>query len=83
MQIRRGEIVVLVGPSSGGKTTTMKMINRLIEPSSGQILLDGSDVTTLDANDLRRHIGYVMQQVGLFPHMNVATNVGLVPKMLG
>jgi osmoprotectant transport system ATP-binding protein len=83
MTIRRGEIVVLVGPSGCGKTTTMKMINRLIEPTSGQILLDGSDVTALNPTELRRKIGYVIQQVGLFPHMSVATNVGLVPKMLG
>jgi osmoprotectant transport system ATP-binding protein len=83
MTIHRGEIVVLVGPSGCGKTTTMKMINRLIEPSSGRILVDGSDVTSLDATELRRRIGYVIQQVGLFPHMSVATNVGLVPKMLG
>ncbi|MGC1213782.1 MAG: ABC transporter ATP-binding protein [Micromonospora sp.] len=83
MKIRRGEIVVLVGPSGCGKTTTMKMINRLIEPSNGRIMLDGSDVTSLDGNELRRHIGYVIQQVGLFPHMSVATNVGLVPRMLG
>ncbi|MCN0154031.1 ABC transporter ATP-binding protein [Salinispora arenicola] len=83
MTIHRGEIVVLVGPSGCGKTTTMKMINRLIEPSSGRILIDGTDVTALDGNDLRRQIGYVIQQVGLFPHMSVATNVGLVPKMLG
>ncbi len=83
MKIYRGEIVVLVGPSGCGKTTTMKMINRLIEPSRGRIMLDGADVTSLDPNELRRHIGYVIQQVGLFPHMSVATNVGLVPKMLG
>ncbi|MBM0239229.1 betaine/proline/choline family ABC transporter ATP-binding protein [Micromonospora sp. ATA32] len=83
MTIRRGEIVVLVGPSGCGKTTTMKMINRLIEPSSGLIRLDGSDVTSLDGNELRRRVGYVIQQVGLFPHMTVATNVGLVPRMLG
>ncbi|HEV7897300.1 MAG TPA: ATP-binding cassette domain-containing protein, partial [Planosporangium sp.] len=83
MTIRRGEIVVLVGPSGCGKTTTMKMINRLIEPSSGRILVDGSDVTSLDGTELRRRIGYVIQQGGLFPHMSVATNVGLVPKMLG
>ncbi|MEQ4302452.1 betaine/proline/choline family ABC transporter ATP-binding protein [Plantactinospora sp. B6F1] len=83
MTIRRGEIVVLVGPSGCGKTTTMKMINRLIEPTSGQILLDGADVTALNPTELRRQIGYVIQQVGLFPHMSVATNVGLVPKMLG
>ncbi|MFC0506395.1 betaine/proline/choline family ABC transporter ATP-binding protein [Micromonospora costi] len=83
MTIRRGEIIVLVGPSGCGKTTTMKMINRLIEPTSGRILVDGSDVTSLDPTDLRRRIGYVIQQVGLFPHMTVATNIGLVPKMLG
>ncbi|MEV1288795.1 ATP-binding cassette domain-containing protein [Micromonospora sp. NPDC049679] len=83
MTIRRGEIVVLVGPSGCGKTTTMKMINRLIEPGSGRITVDGADVTSLDATELRRRIGYVIQQVGLFPHMSVATNVGLVPKMLG
>ncbi|WP_348651059.1 betaine/proline/choline family ABC transporter ATP-binding protein [Micromonospora sp. WMMD812] len=83
MTIRRGEIVVLVGPSGCGKTTTMKMINRLIEPSSGRIMVDGSDVTSLNPTELRRRIGYVIQQVGLFPHMSVATNVGLVPKMLG
>jgi osmoprotectant transport system ATP-binding protein len=83
MTIRRGEIVVLVGPSGCGKTTTMKMINRLIEPTSGRILVDGADVTSLDPSELRRRIGYVIQQVGLFPHMSVATNVGLVPKMLG
>jgi osmoprotectant transport system ATP-binding protein len=83
MTIYRGEIVVLVGPSGCGKTTTMKMINRLIEPGSGRILVDGSDVTSLDATALRRRIGYVIQQGGLFPHMSVATNIGLVPKMLG
>ncbi|GAA1820064.1 ABC transporter ATP-binding protein [Planosporangium flavigriseum] len=83
MTIRRGEIVVLVGPSGCGKTTTMKMINRLIEPSSGRICVDGADVTSLDGTELRRRIGYVIQQGGLFPHMSVATNVGMVPKMLG
>ncbi len=83
MKIRRGEIVVLVGPSGCGKTTTMKMINRLIEPTSGRIIVDGADVTSLDPTELRRRIGYVIQQVGLFPHMSVATNIGLVPKMLG
>jgi osmoprotectant transport system ATP-binding protein len=83
MQIRRGEIVTLVGPSGCGKTTTMKMINRLIEPSSGRITIDGQDVSTLDPHQLRRRIGYVIQQVGLLPHMTVARNVGLVPRMLG
>lgn len=83
MTVARGEIVVLVGPSGCGKTTTMKMINRLIEPTSGRIVVDGADVTSLNPTELRRRIGYVIQQVGLFPHMSVATNVGLVPKMLG
>ncbi|SDY94132.1 osmoprotectant transport system ATP-binding protein [Micromonospora pattaloongensis] len=83
MTIHRGEIVVLVGPSGCGKTTTMKMINRLIEPSSGRITLDGADVTSLNPTELRRRIGYVIQQGGLFPHMSVATNIGMVPRMLG
>jgi osmoprotectant transport system ATP-binding protein len=82
MRIPAGEIVVLVGPSGCGKTTTMKMINRLIEPTSGQILLDGDNVIERDADDLRRHIGYVIQAGGLFPHMTVADNVGLVPGLL-
>jgi osmoprotectant transport system ATP-binding protein len=82
MRIPAGEIVVLVGPSGCGKTTTMKMINRLIEPTSGQILLDGDNVIDRDADDLRRHIGYVIQAGGLFPHMTVAANVGLVPGLL-
>jgi len=82
MRIPAGEIVVLVGPSGCGKTTTMKMINRLIEPTSGQILLDGDNVIERDADDLRRHIGYVIQAGGLFPHMTVAANVGLVPGLL-
>ncbi|WP_416344089.1 ABC transporter ATP-binding protein [Isoptericola peretonis] len=83
LEIRAGEILVLVGPSGCGKTTTLKMINRLIEPTSGRIVLDGEDVTTQDADKLRRRIGYVIQAGGLFPHMTVAANVGLVPKMLG
>jgi osmoprotectant transport system ATP-binding protein len=82
MRIPAGEIVVLVGPSGCGKTTTMKMINRLIEPTSGKILLDGDNVIERNADDLRRHIGYVIQAGGLFPHMNVAGNVGLVPGLL-
>jgi osmoprotectant transport system ATP-binding protein len=82
MRIPAGEIVVLVGPSGCGKTTTMKMINRLIEPTSGRILLDGDNVIERNADDLRRHIGYVIQAGGLFPHMNVAGNVGLVPGLL-
>ncbi|GAA1722780.1 betaine/proline/choline family ABC transporter ATP-binding protein [Isoptericola hypogeus] len=83
LRIEAGEILVLVGPSGCGKTTTLKMINRLIEPTSGRIVLDGEDVTTQDADALRRRIGYVIQAGGLFPHLTVAANVGLVPKMLG
>jgi osmoprotectant transport system ATP-binding protein len=82
MHIPAGEIVVLVGPSGCGKTTTMKMINRLIEPTSGRVLLGGEDVTRRDADELRRGIGYVIQAGGLFPHMTVAENVGVVPGML-
>jgi osmoprotectant transport system ATP-binding protein len=77
-----GELTVLVGPSGCGKTTTMKMINRIIEPSSGRILLGGEDVTRVDPEQLRRRIGYVIQNVGLFPHQTVRTNVGTVPRLL-
>ena len=83
MSIRPGELVVFVGPSGCGKTTTMKMINRIIEPSSGSIRIDGKDVLSLDPNQLRRHIGYVIQQVGLFPHRTIRENIATVPKLLG
>jgi osmoprotectant transport system ATP-binding protein len=83
LAVAEGELVALIGPSGCGKTTTLKMLNRLIEPSGGQILLDGEDVTTVDATALRRRIGYVIQNVGLFPHQDVATNVAAVPKLLG
>jgi osmoprotectant transport system ATP-binding protein len=83
LDVPRGELVVLVGPSGCGKSTTLKMINRLIEPSSGRIVLDGEDVTRVDPVRLRRHIGYVIQQIGLFPHQNVRTNVATVPRLLG
>ncbi len=83
MDIKRGEFVCLVGPSGCGKTTTLRMINRLVEPSAGQIWIDGRDVTHADPDELRRHIGYVIQQVGLIPHMSIGQNVGLVPSMLG
>ena len=83
MRIPRGEIVVLVGPSGCGKTTTMKMVNRLIEPTSGRIVLDGEDVTKVNANQLRRRIGYVIQQIGLFPHQTIKQNIATVPKVLG
>jgi osmoprotectant transport system ATP-binding protein len=78
-----GETCILVGPSGCGKTTTLRMINRLIEPSGGRILLDGEDVTDLDPVRLRLRMGYVIQQVGLFPHMTVAENVATVPNLLG
>jgi osmoprotectant transport system ATP-binding protein len=82
LEIPAGEICVLVGPSGCGKTTTMKMINRLIEPTSGRITIDGEDVMALPAVELRRRIGYVIQQVGLFPHLTVAENVAIVPRLL-
>ena len=83
LDIHAGEVVVLVGPSGCGKTTTMKMINRIIEPTAGRILLDGEDVTTANADQLRRRIGYVIQQIGLFPHMTIGENIATVPKLLG
>ncbi|MFN3603011.1 MAG: ATP-binding cassette domain-containing protein, partial [Dietzia sp.] len=83
LDVRRGEVVCLVGPSGCGKSTTLKMINRLIEPTTGRILLDGQDVTHADPVELRRGIGYVIQQVGLFPHQRIITNVATVPLLLG
>jgi osmoprotectant transport system ATP-binding protein len=83
MDIPRGEIVAFVGPSGCGKTTTLKMINRLIEPSGGRIYLDGEDVTDVNADHLRRRIGYVIQQIGLFPHQTIGTNIATVPRALG
>ncbi|MDP9075768.1 MAG: betaine/proline/choline family ABC transporter ATP-binding protein [Actinomycetota bacterium] len=82
LEVGDGELCVLVGPSGCGKTTTMKMINRLIEPTSGTIELDGTDVMSLSPVELRRRIGYVIQQVGLFPHLSVADNVATVPRLL-
>ena len=83
LQVPAGRICVLVGPSGCGKTTTLKMVNRLIEPSSGQILIGGRDVMSQDAIQLRRGIGYVIQQVGLLPHLTVADNIAVVPRLLG
>ncbi|MGW5678119.1 ABC transporter ATP-binding protein [Streptomyces sp. NPDC003860] len=82
-EVNAGELVTLVGPSGCGKTTTMKMVNRLIEPSSGRIFLDGEDISTVDPVQLRRRIGYVIQQVGLFPHKTVLDNTATVPHLLG
>jgi osmoprotectant transport system ATP-binding protein len=83
LDVAEGELAVLVGPSGCGKTTTMRMINRLVELSSGRIFVDGGDVTAVDAVKLRRRIGYVIQQVGLFPHQSVAENIATVPKLDG
>ncbi|MFJ8312330.1 MULTISPECIES: ABC transporter ATP-binding protein [unclassified Streptomyces] len=82
-EVAEGELVTLVGPSGCGKTTTMKMVNRLIEPTSGRIFLDGEDISTVDPVQLRRRIGYVIQQVGLFPHKTVLENTATVPHLLG
>ena len=81
--IEAGEICVLVGPSGCGKTTSMKMVNRLVEPTLGRITIDGRDVMSFPAVELRRGIGYVIQQVGLFPHLTVGANIGVVPGLLG
>jgi osmoprotectant transport system ATP-binding protein len=83
LEIPAGRIVTFVGPSGCGKTTTMKLINRLIEPTSGRIHLDGDDVTAMPSHQLRRRIGYAIQQGGLFPHRTVADNIATVPKLLG
>jgi osmoprotectant transport system ATP-binding protein len=83
LAVPAGKICVLVGPSGCGKTTSLKMVNRLIEPTSGRILLDGADAAARDVTALRRGIGYVIQQVGLFPHETIAENVATVPRLLG
>lgn len=82
LEVERGEILTLVGPSGCGKTTTLKMINRLVEPTSGTVTVDGVDVSTVPAHELRRGIGYVIQDVGLFPHRTVAENIATVPRLL-
>ena len=81
-EINEGQFAVFIGPSGCGKTTTLKMINRLIQPDSGHIYLDEKDISTVDRYELRRHIGYVIQQIGLFPNMTVAQNICVVPKLL-
>lgn len=83
LDVEEREFVVLLGPSGCGKTTLLRMVNRLIEPSSGQIFVHGTEIHQISATELRRHIGYVIQQVGLFPHMSVGDNVAVVPKLLG
>jgi osmoprotectant transport system ATP-binding protein len=83
LDVDRGSVVALIGPSGCGKTTTLRMINRLIEPTSGQILIDGRDSRSIDPIELRLGIGYVIQAVGLFPHRRIADNIAVVPKALG
>lgn len=81
LEIKKGELFVLIGPSGCGKTTTMKMINRLIEPTKGRILIEGKDISQENPVKLRRNIGYVIQHIGLLPHMTIGENVALVPKL--
>jgi osmoprotectant transport system ATP-binding protein len=83
LEVPEGSTVALIGPSGCGKTTTMRMINRLIEPTEGRIFVNGEDVTRADPVQLRRHIGYVIQNVGLFPHMTITENIAAVPNLLG
>jgi osmoprotectant transport system ATP-binding protein len=83
LEVPAGKTCVLIGPSGCGKTTTMRIVNRLIEPTAGRIVVGGEDVTRADPVQLRRRIGYVIQQVGLFPHMTIAQNVATVPQLLG
>ena len=82
-EVKKGETLVLLGQSGSGKTTALRLINRLIEPTTGTIFFDGEDIRTLDPILLRRKIGYAIQHIGLFLHMSVAENIGIVPKLLG
>ncbi|MCC7033171.1 MAG: ATP-binding cassette domain-containing protein [Acidobacteria bacterium] len=83
LSVARGDVVALVGRSGGGKTTLLRCVNRMLEATSGEVRVDGRPVAAWDAVDLRRHIGYVIQDVGLFPHWTVAANVATVPRLLG
>ncbi len=83
LEVPEGEVCVLIGPSGCGKTTTLRMVNRLIEPTSGRILINGRDVMSMRPEELRRGLGYVIQSIGLFPHLTVAENIGVVPRLLG
>ena len=83
LRVARGELVALVGASGSGKTTTLKIVNRLIEPDRGEVRIEGGSAKSVDAPLLRRRIGYVFQGVGLFPHMSVAENIGITPQLLG
>jgi osmoprotectant transport system ATP-binding protein len=83
LEVAEGELLVLLGGSGCGKTTTLKMINRLVEPTAGVVRIDGEDVSQLGAHELRRRVGYAFQQVGLFPHMTIGENIGITPTLLG
>jgi osmoprotectant transport system ATP-binding protein len=83
LEVADGEVCVLVGPSGCGKTTTLRMINRLVEPTSGRILIGGTDIAGMAPEELRRGLGYAIQSVGLFPHLTVAENISVVPRLLG
>ncbi|MGH9010145.1 MAG: ABC transporter ATP-binding protein [Acidimicrobiia bacterium] len=83
LEVPAGDTCALVGPSGAGKTTALKMVNRLVEPTSGRVMIDGRDIAATDPVTLRRGIGYVIQQVGLFPHLDVAANVATVPRLVG
>ena len=83
LTVPEGEVCVLIGPSGCGKTTTMRMINRMIEPDGGSITVGGRNVLAIDPIVLRRSVGYVIQQVGLFPHWSIADNIATVPRLLG
>jgi osmoprotectant transport system ATP-binding protein len=83
LDVRPGEVCVLVGPSGCGKTTTMRMVNRMVDPTSGRVVVGGVDVAEANPVELRRHMGYVIQQVGLFPHLTVRRNIATVPELLG
>lgn len=83
LNIEAGQLVVFVGPSGCGKTTLLKMVNKLIQPTSGEIFVNGKNISTLNAIELRRNIGYVIQNTGLFPHMSIQENLELIPKLKG
>lgn len=83
LKIERGETLILLGRSGSGKTTALRLINRLVDPDLGTIFFNGEKIQTLDPIQLRRHTGYAVQQIGLFPHMSVEENIGIVPKLLG
>ena len=83
LHIREGQLVVLIGPSGCGKTTTLQLINRLLKAAEGRVLVNGQDISQINPVELRRGIGYVIQEIGLFPHMTIRQNIEIVPKLLG